>query len=138
MYSVYFTTDVWKSKLFLDSYSFVNFIKARNHSKLSVDLAKKLLLREFFHSKTIIRNQNVRPSLKEMKISFVLQSKVEIWFMGGQICCIKLKDSSLILEVCFTTGNLAPLRLDFDSASKYLDLIEILKNICQWPLMWSI
>ena len=50
-----------------------------------------------------------------MKISFVLQSKVEIWFMGGQICCIKMTfDSSLILEVYFTTGNLALVRLVFD------------------------
>ena len=49
--------------------------------------------------------------------------------MGGQICCIKMKfDSSLILEVCFTTGNLALLMLDFDSTTKYLDLIEILRK----------
>ena len=37
-------------------------------------------------------------------------------------------DSSLILEVCFTTGNLAFLRLEFDSTTKYLDLIEILRK----------
>ena len=42
------------------SYPFITFIKARNLSKISVHLAKKLLLREFFRSKTIIRNQKVR------------------------------------------------------------------------------
>ena len=57
---MYTLPQMFENQNYSFSYPFITFIKARNLSKISVHLAKKLLLREFFRSKTIIRNQKVR------------------------------------------------------------------------------